>query len=222
MEQQKQENQGSILRGLIGAVLGALLGGALWCIIAIGTEKMYSIIGFFVGMIVGCGYDLFKGRKGAARMAIVLVCVIIAALGGTVVAHAYWLHDWYAKECNFIATASKEELFRAYSTEEEIAAFEDYPTVLQERLLETMEITMPSEEEYYRLYLADAECVSSVIGDCVSSAFFAVLGSFTLILGNGEKSRTRTSGKQSVNFDEAALDLPEGDESAEAGEETQA
>lgn len=222
MEQQKQENQGSVLRGLIGAVLGAILGGALWCVIAIGTEKMYSIIGFLVGMAVGFGYDLFKGRKGAARMTIVLACVLIAAIGGTVAAHVYWVRSWYVQESDFIATASKEELFRAYSTEEEVAAFESYPTVLRERLLEKMEVTMPGEEEYYQMFLEDTEYVSSVIGDCVSSAFFAVLGSFTLILNNGKVRKERASAEQAVNFDEAALDLPEGDESAQADEEAQA
>lgn len=226
MEQQKQaiqEKQGSILRGLIGAVLGAILGGALWCAIAIGTETIYSVIGLLVGLVVGFGYDLFKGRKGLARMVIVLVCVLIAAIGGTVVAHAYWLHDWYAEEAEFIATASKEELLRTYYTEEDIATYDSYPTLLQERMLELVEVTMPSEEEYYEMFLTDSDYIGEVIGNCVTSAFFAVLGSFALILNNGKIKKQRASDEQTINFDEAALDLPEGNEaSADTDEEAQA
>lgn len=226
MEQQKQaiqKKQGSILRGLIGAVLGAVLGGALWCAIAIGTETIYSVIGLLVGLVVGFGYDLFKGRKGLARMVIVLVCVLIAAIGGTVVAHAYWLHDWYAEEAEFIATASKEELLRNYYTEEDIAAYDSYPTLLQERMLELVDVTMPSEEEYYEMFLTDSDYIGEVIGNCVTSALFAVLGSFALILNNGKVKKQRASDEQTINFDEAALDLPEGDEaSADTNEEAQA
>lgn len=223
MEQQKQEKQGSILRGLIGAVLGAIIGGALWCAIAIGTEKMYSVIGFLVGMVVGFGYDLFKGRKGTARMVIVLVCVLIAAIGGTLVAQGYWLRNWYVQESDFIATASKEELLRRYYAEEDIALYDSSPKVIQERLLENVEVTMPSEEEYYQMFLEDSDCIGEVIGNCVASAFFAVLGSVTLILNNGKGKKARASAEQTVNFDEAALDLPEGDEtSAQADDEAQA
>lgn len=221
--QENQENQGSILRGLIGAVLGALLGGALWCIIAIGTGKMYSVIGFLVGMVVGFGYDLFKGRKGTARMMIVLVCVLLAAIGGTVVAQGCWLHDWYVEESDFIATASKEELLRRYYVEEDVALYDSSPKVIQERMLEMVEVSIPSEEEYYQLFLSDSEYISDVIGNCVTSAFFAVLGSLPLILNNGKGKKQRASAEQSVNFDEAALELPAGDEaSADADTEAQA
>lgn len=219
--QETQEKQGSVVRGLIGAVLGALIGAAIWCAVAIGTEKIYSLIGFVVGLLVSYGYDLLKGRKGTIRMIIVLVCVILSVVVGTIGAYGWWLHDWYEEESEFIATATKQELAEAYLTEEELAELNSYPDVLKQRALESLEVTMPTEAEYYHLYLEDSEFIGDVGGECVSSVFFALLGSFALILNNGKKEKAANS--TSVNFNEAALEMAHlnTEESAETSDEEQ-
>lgn len=203
--QEAQEKQGSVVRGLIGAILGAIIGAVLWCVVAIGTEHIYAIIGFVVGLVVGFGYDLFKGRKGTIRMVTVLVCVILSVVLGTIAAYGWWMHDWYTDERDFIATATKQELAEAYLTEEELAELNTYPEVLKERALASLEVTMPSEEEYFQLYLQDSAFISDVGGECLSSVFFALLGSFALILNNGKKDKAAKA--NSVNFDEAALEM---------------
>lgn len=226
MEQQNyentNENQGSIVRGLIGAIIGAVIGAVLWAVIAIGTEKIYSIVGFLIGLIVGFGYDLFKGRKGAARMVIVAVCVILSVVSGIVAANIYLLHDGYREECDFIATATKQELVDRYCTEEELAMLESYPAVLRQRMIDSFEVEMPGEEEFIKLCVEDPEFTSGVAGDCVTSAFFALLGSYALILNNGKIKKQRASDTQTVDFDEAALDLPtENDEASAEDEQAQ-
>lgn len=203
--QEASEKQGSIVRGVIGAILGAIIGAILWCVVAIGTEHIYAIIGFVVGLVVGFGYDLLKGRKGTIRMVTVLVCVILSVVLGTIAAYGWWMHSWYQEESDFIATASKQELAEAYLTEEELTELNSYPEVLKERALSSLEVTMPSEEEYFQLYLQDSAFISDVGGECLSSVFFALLGSFALILNNGKKEKATKV--DSVNFDEAALDM---------------
>ncbi len=203
-EYAQEENQGSIVRGLLGAILGAVIGAIIWAVVAVVTEHIFSLIGLAIGFIVGFGYDLLKGRKGTVRMVVVLVCVILSVVVGTIGTYAWWLHAWYQEETDFIATATKEELAEQYLSAEELAELNSYPAVLKERALQSLEITMPSEEEYYQLYLEDSEFTSDVAGECVSSIFFALLGSLALILNNGKKKEEHKA--TPVNFDEAAID----------------
>ena len=200
------EQNGSIIRGLIGAILGALVGAVLWCGFTIIAEAVWAMVGFVVGLIVGFGYDLFKGRKGTIRMVVVLICVILSVVLGTIGTYAWWMHDWYVDETDFIATASKQELVEAYMTEEELAEFNSYPAVLQQRVLEAFEVTMVSEQEYFQLMLQDKELIKDIGSECLTSIFFALLGSFTLIRNNGRKSSKE---EQTVNFDEAAQEQPD-------------
>lgn len=211
--QETAQKQGSVVRGLIGAIVGAILGAALWCAVAIGTEHIYALIGFVVGLLVGWGYDLLKGRKGTIRMVVVLVCVILSVVLGTVAAYGWWLHDWYVDERDFIATATKQELAEAYLTEEELAELNSYPAALKERALSSLEVTMPSEEEYFQLYLSDSSFISDVGGECISSVFFALLGSFALILNNGKKEKSVAAQTSTVAFNEAALEMTKADDS---------
>ena len=218
--QETPKKQGSVISGLIGAIIGAILGAALWCAVAIGTEHIYAMIGFVVGLLVGWGYDLLKGRKGTVRMVVVLICVILSVVLGTVAAYGWWLHDWYVDERDFIATATKEELAEAYLTEEELAELNTYPAALKERALASLEVTMPSEAEYYQLYLADSAFISDVGGECISSVFFALLGSFALILNNGKKEKTVAAQTSTAEFNEAAFEVtPENSAATETATE---
>ncbi len=200
--QQEQDQQGSIVRGLIGAVVGAVLGAVIWAAVAVLTEHIFALIGLLIGFIVGYGYDLLKGRKGTVRMVVVLVCVVLSIVVGTIGTYAWWMHTWYQDECDFIATATKEELAEQYLSEEELAELNSAPAILKKRALDSLEITMPSEEEYYQLMLADSEFTGQVRSECVTSLFFGLLGSLGLILNNGKKKEEA----QPVNFDEAAVD----------------
>ena len=209
------EKEGSVVRGIIGAILGALLGAVIWCVVAVATEKIFSLIGLAIGFIVGYGYDLLKGRKGTVRMVTVLVCVILSVVVGMIGAYAWWIHESYVEETEFIATATKEELAEAYLTPDELAELNTYPAPLKTYALESLEITMPAETEYFQLFLTDESFLSEVGGECVSSIFFALLGSFALILSNGKKEKAASSNVEAaaVNFDEAAVNLePAADE----------
>lgn len=188
-EKEYAENKTKPLGGILGALTGACIGAALWCVISVATDHIYAIIGFLIGLLVGFGYDLFRGKSGVARMVTILVCVILSVTAGTLGSYAWWLHDWYTDECSFIATATKQELAEVYLTPEELAEVNAYPETIKEKVLATLEVTMPSEAEYYRLYMEDDEFVKGVASDCFSSIFFGLLGSLTLILNAGKKQK---------------------------------
>lgn len=213
--QDEEKRNGSIPGGLFGALLGALVGAVLWCLVAILTEHIYAMIGFVVGLIVGFGYDLLKGRKGIVRMITVLVCVILSVVLGTVGAYAWWMHDSYVEETEFIATATKEELAEAYLSPEELADLHSYPAALQRVMLESLEVTMPSENEYYQLMLQDSEFIKDVSGECLSSIFFALLGSFALILSGGKKDNESTDTAEAVSASIEAASVKHDDEPIE-------
>lgn len=203
--QETEEKQGSIARGIIGAVLGALIGAALWCIYSITTETVWSMVGFIVGLLVGFGYDLFKGRKGTIRMVVVFLCVIISLVGGTLMTEVYYLHDAYTSETEFVEHATKKELIEYYCTEEELAEYNALPSPLKALYENSFYIEIVPEEEFFQLMLADEQYTKEVFSNCVQSVMFGLLGSFALIVKNGGKSKKVTDTK-TVNFDEAALD----------------
>lgn len=89
-----QNKSGSILTGLIGAFLGALIGAALWAGVGI-AGYVASIVGFVIAFLSGKGYDLFKGRKGKAKVVVLIVCVVLAVLIGNAGSYAYMIHDVY-------------------------------------------------------------------------------------------------------------------------------
>ena len=61
MVQQKQEETGSYITGLIGAIIGALLGAVVWGLV-LHMGFMASIVGFLIGFLAEKGYTLLKGR----------------------------------------------------------------------------------------------------------------------------------------------------------------
>ena len=211
-----ENKQKRVLSGLIGALLGALIGAVIWCLVSVGTEHIYAMVGTIVGLIVGYGYDLLKGRKGTIRMVIVFLCVILSVTMGTIGTYGWWIHEWYVEENDFIANATKQELAEAYLTSEELAELNSYPAALKQRVLNDFEVTMPSEFEYYRLYLEDPAFLGDVGGECISSILFALLGSFALILSNGKRSSTMETSEATFTAEAVAHDLAQQEENADS------
>lgn len=202
--QESQEKQGSILRGILGAVLGAVIGAALWCGISIMTEMVWSLVGFVVGLLVGFGYDLLKGRKGTIRMVVVFICVIVSLIAGTLLTEAYFIHNSYVDEVEFVETATKKELIEFYCTEEELAEYNALPNPLKAVYEKTFYVELYPEEEVFQMMLEDQEYTKGVLSNCLQSVLFGLLGSFALIVKNGGKGKSAET--KTVNFDEAALD----------------
>lgn len=82
-ERRAQEDTGSYVRGAIGAVIGALLGGVAWALVLM-AGYMASIIGLLIGWLSDTGYRLLKGKNGKGKIAILIVSVIFGVVAGTV------------------------------------------------------------------------------------------------------------------------------------------
>jgi len=89
-ENRRQEAEGSYGLGLIGALLGSAVGAVLWAIV-LNMGYVASIVGLVIGFLAEKGYNLLHGKQGKAKVAILIVAVIVGVLLGTFGAEAYTL-----------------------------------------------------------------------------------------------------------------------------------
>lgn len=164
----QEENHGSIGRGLIGALLGAIIGGLLWGVVGILTQRVFALLGLALGFIIAKGYDLLKGREGAAKIVIISLCVILAVVLGEAVYYVGSFEMEYAKLPEYIA----EEL--------------DVP----QAILKTF---IPSKEEFYQSVLQDDEFKDAVVQDLLQALFFAAIGAVGVIANLVKKKEPATA-----------------------------
>ncbi len=93
-----EEKQGSVLTGLVGAVLGALLGAVAWAAVAILLDIIAGLLGLLIGFLASKGYDLFKGRTGKAKLVCVILAVIIGVVAGTGATYGWIIHAQYVED----------------------------------------------------------------------------------------------------------------------------
>jgi len=63
-------------------LLGAALGAVLWAVVYM-MGIIASVAGFAIGWLADKGYDLLHGKQGKAKIAILIVAVILGVLLGT-------------------------------------------------------------------------------------------------------------------------------------------
>ena len=81
--QRKDEATGSYVTGLIGALLGSAVGAVVWAIV-LNLGYVASVVGLLIGWLAEKGYRLLKGRQGKAKVAILIVAILVGVLLGTV------------------------------------------------------------------------------------------------------------------------------------------
>lgn len=77
-----EEDNGTYITGAAGAVVGSVLGAAVWALVLM-LGYIASIVGLLIGFLAEKGYTLLKGKQGKGKIAILIVAVIIGVLLGT-------------------------------------------------------------------------------------------------------------------------------------------
>ncbi len=78
---EENENNGSYLFGLIGAILGMLVGVAANILVAFATERIFALLFALIPFAAMFGYKLFKGKLSKASLVIVVaLCLVALAL----------------------------------------------------------------------------------------------------------------------------------------------
>ena len=119
----EHEQQGSILRGLIGALLGGLLGAVIAGIVYLILNETNTILGFVIGFLVGGGYKLFKGRKGVSLLVIGIVCSLLAVVLADGIYYVGLIEKDYADAVKHYGknnVISRSEAYDMYLNDEEV------------------------------------------------------------------------------------------------------
>lgn len=80
--QRAQNSTGSYITGLLGALGGSVLGAVLWAVV-LNLGYVASLVGLVIGWLAEKGYNLFHGKQGKAKVAILILAVIFGVLVGT-------------------------------------------------------------------------------------------------------------------------------------------
>ncbi len=108
--QNNSEKKGSIFLGFIGALIGAAVGAVVWILIG-RLNYISSAVGLVTAYTSAKLYDVFGGRKGTAKVIVLVICVIIAVLVGNIGSCFWQAYDLYKED---VAQYGKLVVHRAY------------------------------------------------------------------------------------------------------------
>ena len=92
-----EESRGNVIMGILGAAIGALIGAVVWALVGM-AGYIVSLVGLLTAFLADKGYDLLHGRQGKIKVAVLLICVILAVLLGNAGTVAVQLHQVYQEE----------------------------------------------------------------------------------------------------------------------------
>ena len=175
-EMNSKPAEGSILRGLVGALLGAIIGGLLWGLIGVLTQQVFMIAGVGLGLLVAYGYTLFKGRKGAPKIIIVALCVILAVVLGEGLYNVGMLE----KEYRAMPQYAREYLAElGYNVD----------VMSEEKLQSFYDMLIPTRDEFYQECIQDEVWREDAVKNLGQAMLFAALGAVGVIIGLGKKEQ---------------------------------
>ncbi len=108
----KRRKKESYLKGILGALAGALVAAALWqCVAGVIGGNLHLVFGFIMAAFVYYGYFLFGGKEGKAFLYIWIGISLAAAVASFALA----LGVQYVDSLQIVGTASFSDYARSYS-----------------------------------------------------------------------------------------------------------
>ncbi|MBQ2954819.1 MAG: hypothetical protein IJE07_14910 [Clostridia bacterium] len=150
-----EEQQGSILSGLIGALLGGIIGAIVAGIFYLILNETNTLLGFGIGFLVGGGYKLFKGRKGVSVLVVGIVCSLLAVVLAEAVFYVGLIEKDYA------------EVVKTYD----------------EAGISKSSAIYPTRADCYDFYLNDEEVITSFKKDLGTDVLFVGVPAIISIVG---------------------------------------
>lgn len=156
MKPETQESKGSVIGGVIGALVGAAIGAVAWAVVGM-LGYIASIIGFVIAFLADKGYDMLKGRQGAIKAVVLIVCVVLAVAAGTLGTYVWTIHNEYNSQ---------------------LAELTDFEKKYYE---------IATEAEFMQEILSDGEVQGEMIKDAGLGLVFGIMGSIGLIKASSKK-----------------------------------
>ena len=83
VQERNDADTGSYLTGAVGAFLGAIVGAVVWALV-LSMGWVIALVGLVIGFLAKKGYELFKGKQGKGKIAILIIAIIFGVLLGTI------------------------------------------------------------------------------------------------------------------------------------------
>ena len=200
----EQQQEGSILRGLLGALIGAILGAVIWGAVGLLTQRVFSLIGILLGFLTAKGYELLKGRDGVVKIVIVVICVILSVVLGEAIYNGGMIHQAYLEKVE-----SDIAYYKTFNIDVQ-AMIETNPTLAYSEYLYT-------EKEVFEMYLTDKEYLADAGKNLVTALLFAAIGAGAVIVDMAKKKQ-QTPVAASAAFEPAEQESSEQAESTDSME----
>ena len=91
-EAKEQADNGTYIRGAIGALIGALIGAVVWAFV-LNAGYVASLVGLLIAFLADKGYDLLKGRQGKGKIVVLIFSVVLGVAAGTLFAEFMAIAD---------------------------------------------------------------------------------------------------------------------------------
>lgn len=174
-----QEN-GSLGKGILGALAGALIGMVLWVLVGM-AGYVASIVAMLTAFLAGKGYDLLHGRPGKAKVITLVVLVLLTVLIGTLVTDGLLIAKDY------------DEQLAEMNTFEKARAMKSFPTALT----------------YVKATFLDADFQPKIWGDIAIGLLFGALGAYPMLTGERNRKQKNAPESANPAQDSDASGAPE-------------
>lgn len=169
--------KGSVFTGFIGALIGAAIGIVIWLII--GKLGFISSLAALLSAVISSKlYDAFGGRQGGGKVFVLIICVLLTVVVGTIGTFYWQSLDLYNEELEECVVGYKQ--YYGYSDSQARSAAE-----------ELMDSTYGGRMGHFN-YLMDApENEGLLAKDMGTGLLFGALGAVGVIAGNGKARKKR-------------------------------
>ena len=79
-EEEYQAAPGNYVKGLLGSIGGALIGGIVWIALAVFAGLMFSFVAVLISYLAAMGYDKMKGKQNKIKILINVSVSVIAVV----------------------------------------------------------------------------------------------------------------------------------------------
>ncbi len=86
----KDADDGTYLKGALGAFAGAALGAVVWALVLF-AGYVASLVGLLIGWLADQGYKLLHGKQGKAKIIILILAIVFGVVLGTVASEVLYL-----------------------------------------------------------------------------------------------------------------------------------
>lgn len=103
---EQSKKSGSVVAGILGAAIGALVGVIPWAL-AFYFGWFMAFLGYVVGIASKKGYELFKGKDSKAKPIFVIICSLVAVVVAEIAVYLVGIMASYAAEEGIAITLSQ-------------------------------------------------------------------------------------------------------------------